>query len=135
MRSMPRRRSRRCWPARSRGASRGRAIYLGLNARKTRFPLKRTCLAIYSHAVNAEAPLEAVLARAFPWCVAWESDLSRPQRPQDALSTEADLPRDLLACGQCRGAARGGAGPRVPVVRRVGERAISASTPARRAFH
>src|SRR5260221_10802478 len=48
---------------------------IGLSVRKTRFPLKRTCLAIYSHAVNAEAPLEAVLARAFPWCGAWESEL------------------------------------------------------------
>jgi DNA helicase II / ATP-dependent DNA helicase PcrA len=48
---------------------------LGLSMRKTRFPLKRTCLAIYSHAVNAEAPLDAVLARAFPWCGEWEAEL------------------------------------------------------------
>ena len=48
---------------------------LGLSMRKTRFPLKRTCLAIYSHAVNAEAPLDAVLARGFPWCGEWEAEL------------------------------------------------------------
>ena len=48
---------------------------LGLSMRKTRFPLKRTCLAIYSHAVNAEAPLDAVLARVFPWCGEWEAEL------------------------------------------------------------
>ena len=35
---------------------------------KRRFPRKATCLDIYSRCVNARAPLEGVLARAFPWC-------------------------------------------------------------------
>ena len=33
-----------------------------------RFPRKGTCLAIYSHCVNAQRPLEEVLAAHFPWC-------------------------------------------------------------------
>jgi len=48
---------------------------LGLSRSERRFPTKRTCLAIYSRAVNAETPLEAVLARAFPWCADWEQEL------------------------------------------------------------
>jgi DNA helicase-2/ATP-dependent DNA helicase PcrA len=35
----------------------------------------RTCLAIYSRAVNAEEELEAVLAKSYPWCCAWEDEL------------------------------------------------------------
>src|SRR3954449_8040226 len=48
---------------------------LGLSAKAKRFPLKATCLAIYSHAVNAQLPIEVVLARQFPWCKDWESEL------------------------------------------------------------
>jgi DNA helicase II / ATP-dependent DNA helicase PcrA len=48
---------------------------LGLSAKESRFPTKATCLAIYSRAVNAEQELEAVLARSFPWCCAWEDEL------------------------------------------------------------
>ncbi len=33
-----------------------------------RFPLKGTCLAIYSRCVNSQMRLERVLERAFPWC-------------------------------------------------------------------
>ncbi|HQR20941.1 MAG TPA: ATP-dependent helicase, partial [Burkholderiaceae bacterium] len=40
-----------------------------------RFPLKSTCLAIYSAAVNTERPLGRVLADDFPWCCAWEREL------------------------------------------------------------
>jgi len=47
----------------------------GLSRTEARFPTKATCLAIYSRAVNAEQPLEAVLAGAFPWCAAWEAEL------------------------------------------------------------
>src|SRR5437660_7454237 len=39
---------------------------LGLSATQARFPGKATCLAIYSRAVNSDAPLAAVLATAFP---------------------------------------------------------------------
>ena len=47
----------------------------GLSATAERFPAKGTCLAIYSRAVNAEMPLEDVLARAYPWCAGWEDEL------------------------------------------------------------
>ncbi|MBI4290999.1 MAG: ATP-dependent helicase [Betaproteobacteria bacterium] len=44
---------------------------------KGRFPKKATCLSIYSFAVNAQAPLEDVLARTFPWCIEWQDSLRR----------------------------------------------------------
>ncbi|MEI2414793.1 ATP-dependent helicase [Orrella sp. JC864] len=47
----------------------------GLSSTETRFPLKGTCLSIYSRAVNSQAPLGQVLAQAFPWCAAWEDAL------------------------------------------------------------
>ena len=46
-----------------------------LSAREERFPTKDTCLAIYSRSVNAEAELETVLARNFPWAAAHEDAL------------------------------------------------------------
>ncbi len=48
---------------------------LGLSKTEQRFPKKGTCLAIYSRCVNAEQPIEAVLAAAFPWCAAWAAEL------------------------------------------------------------
>jgi DNA helicase-2/ATP-dependent DNA helicase PcrA len=48
---------------------------LGLAASKQRFPLKATCLAIYSRAVNAQARLDAVLQQYFPWCLNWHDEL------------------------------------------------------------
>jgi len=48
---------------------------LGFSKTKKRFPMKGTCLAIYSRTVNAELPLEDVLGSFFPWCVAWEAEL------------------------------------------------------------
>jgi DNA helicase-2/ATP-dependent DNA helicase PcrA len=50
---------------------------LGLSRTKQRFPAKGTCLAIYSRAVNAQAPLEEVLGSFFPWCAMWEAELRR----------------------------------------------------------
>ena len=50
---------------------------LGLSDKAQRFPLKATCLAIYSRAVNAALPLERVLAKQFPWCAEWKDDLQR----------------------------------------------------------
>ena len=41
---------------------------LGLAASAQRFPLKATCMAIYSRCVNRQAPLAQVLAEDFPWC-------------------------------------------------------------------
>jgi DNA helicase-2/ATP-dependent DNA helicase PcrA len=50
---------------------------LGLAATKNRFPLKGTCLSIYSRAVNAQAPLAEVLASRYPWCADWCDELKR----------------------------------------------------------
>ena len=50
---------------------------LGLAATRSRFPLKGTCLAIYSRAVNSQTTLADVLAQSYPWCAAWEDDLRR----------------------------------------------------------
>ncbi len=48
---------------------------LGLSKTEKRFPTKGTCLAIYSRAVNAQAPLEDVLPKHFPWCAEWQTRL------------------------------------------------------------
>ena len=48
---------------------------LGLSKTEARFPLKATCLAIYSRAVNAELALDVVLRECFPWCAEWEREL------------------------------------------------------------
>jgi DNA helicase-2/ATP-dependent DNA helicase PcrA len=50
---------------------------IGLPATRKRFPLKGTCLAIYSRVVNACEPLGQVLTAAFPWCAEWEPDFKR----------------------------------------------------------
>ncbi len=57
------------------------------------FPTKGTCLAIYSRAVNSEAPLDEVLRSNFPWCADWEESscascsrpMSRPSRRTNVL--------------------------------------------------
>ncbi|MGE5157212.1 MAG: ATP-dependent helicase [Gemmatimonas sp.] len=48
---------------------------LGLSRTERRFPAKGTCLAIYSRCVNADASLEQVLGRAYPWCAGWAGEL------------------------------------------------------------
>lgn len=50
---------------------------LGFSAKAKRFPMKGTCLAIYSAVVNTQAELGAVLRATFPWCAEWEDDLKR----------------------------------------------------------
>jgi len=50
---------------------------IGLSATENRFPLKGTCLAIYSRTINTEEPLDRVLANAFPWCANWEDELRK----------------------------------------------------------
>ncbi len=40
-----------------------------------RFPRKATCLAIYSHCVNSQRPIEETLEDAFPWCAEWADEL------------------------------------------------------------
>ncbi|HEX7055124.1 MAG TPA: ATP-dependent helicase [Burkholderiales bacterium] len=42
-----------------------------------RFPMKDTCLAIYSHRVNRQGTLRETLDTAFPWCGEWEEELAR----------------------------------------------------------
>ncbi|TGQ46628.1 MULTISPECIES: ATP-dependent helicase [unclassified Mesorhizobium] len=48
---------------------------LGFSKTESRFPTKGTCLAIYSRAVNAQAPLGQVLGSVFPWCAGWAEQL------------------------------------------------------------
>jgi DNA helicase-2/ATP-dependent DNA helicase PcrA len=48
---------------------------LGLAAAKNRFPLKGTCLSIYSRVVNSQASLVDVLQQHYPWCSAWQEEL------------------------------------------------------------
>jgi DNA helicase-2/ATP-dependent DNA helicase PcrA len=48
---------------------------LGFSSKDRRFPLKATCLAIYSTVVNTCGALADVLQSSFPWCAEWEEDL------------------------------------------------------------
>jgi superfamily I DNA/RNA helicase len=50
---------------------------LGFSEMEKRFPMKGTCLSIYSRVVNAEAPLGEVLGNFFPWCAEWEAELRK----------------------------------------------------------
>ena len=49
---------------------------LGLSKTERRFPRKDTCLAIYSHRVNTQQPLRHTLETVYPWCLAWEEELT-----------------------------------------------------------
>jgi DNA helicase-2/ATP-dependent DNA helicase PcrA len=44
---------------------------------KSRFPLKGTCLSIYSRVLNTRLPLAQVLHKFYPWCEMWNSELTR----------------------------------------------------------
>ncbi|WLI91577.1 ATP-dependent helicase [Massilia sp. R2A-15] len=48
---------------------------IGLTQTAKRFPLKGTCLSIYSRVVNSRDPLALVLQSTFPWCSEWEAEL------------------------------------------------------------
>ncbi|MGD9981908.1 MAG: ATP-dependent helicase [Hyphomonadaceae bacterium] len=50
---------------------------LGVATGAKRFPMKGTCLAIYSRVVNADESIGDALAAAFPWCREWEAELKR----------------------------------------------------------
>ncbi len=65
---------------------------LALSGTEKRFPLKGTCLAIYSRSINTEQPLEAVLADSFLWCAGWEAEL----RQLFAAYVEAKQRHDVL---------------------------------------
>ncbi|MEZ6068545.1 MAG: ATP-dependent helicase [Planctomycetaceae bacterium] len=43
--------------------------------RSSRFPLKGTCVSIYSRVVNTQLPLRGILEQAFPWCLEHEEKL------------------------------------------------------------
>ena len=47
----------------------------GFSATTNRFPLKGTCLAIYSRVINTRDPLDQVLQQVYPWCSQWEGEL------------------------------------------------------------
>lgn len=50
---------------------------MGASCKAKRFPLKNTCLSIYSAVVNTLLPLEEVLQRRFPWCTEWQDELKQ----------------------------------------------------------
>jgi DNA helicase-2/ATP-dependent DNA helicase PcrA len=50
---------------------------LGFSKTESRFPTKRTCLAIYSRCINAETAIEQVLGASFPWCAGWSAELKQ----------------------------------------------------------
>ncbi len=50
---------------------------IGLSEAKKRFPLKGTCLGIYSRVLNTREPLALVLQSVYPWCTHWEDELKK----------------------------------------------------------
>ena len=50
---------------------------IGLSETKNRFPLKGTCLGIYSRVLNTRDALSRVLQDTYPWCSQWESELKK----------------------------------------------------------
>jgi DNA helicase II / ATP-dependent DNA helicase PcrA len=50
---------------------------IGLSETKNRFPLKGTCLGIYSRVLNTRDPLGRVLQDTYPWCSQWEAELKK----------------------------------------------------------
>jgi DNA helicase-2/ATP-dependent DNA helicase PcrA len=50
---------------------------IGLSETKNRFPLKGTCLGIYSRVLNTREPLMRVLQDLYPWCTQWEDELKK----------------------------------------------------------
>src|SRR4029077_19299960 len=50
---------------------------LGLSNKDRRFPMKGTCLSIYSRTVDAHTKLLEILNRHFSWCAEWEAELRR----------------------------------------------------------
>ncbi len=50
---------------------------IGLAETQNRFPLKGTCLGIYSRVINTCDPLGDVLQASYPWCSQWEAELKK----------------------------------------------------------
>jgi DNA helicase-2/ATP-dependent DNA helicase PcrA len=63
-----------------------------LSKTKARFPMKGTCLSIYSRVVNSDGELRAVLRDHFPWCATWEAEL----KALFAAYTQAKQTQQLL---------------------------------------
>ncbi len=49
----------------------------GFSSTKNRFPLKGTCLGIYSRVLNTREPIGKVLQDIYPWCTQWERELKQ----------------------------------------------------------
>lgn len=65
---------------------------LAFSSKERRFPLKSTCLAIYSRTVNSQAELQSVLDTAYPCCADWHDEL----RTLFAAYVEAKQKQDVL---------------------------------------
>lgn len=50
---------------------------IGFSETKKRFPLKGTCMGIYSRVLNTREPLALVLQTVYPWCSQWEDELKK----------------------------------------------------------
>lgn len=50
---------------------------LKLSSERRRFPLKQTCLSIYSRCINSRSALKVVLEDVFPWCIDFEEELKQ----------------------------------------------------------
>ena len=121
---------------------------LELGRGKRRFPRKATCLDIYSRCVNARSPLDAVLARGFPWCTEQmrraEAALPHLRGPQGrAAGAGLRRPSPLLPRARWDGCGRPGrpravrprAGGRVPGHQRAAGRAPRPAPPGRERPH
>jgi DNA helicase-2/ATP-dependent DNA helicase PcrA len=70
---------------------------LELAATGKRFPLKGTCLTIYSRVVNSCMTVDQVVRDLFPWCQGWEAELKRLFRAYvDAKQAQQVLDYDDL---------------------------------------
>jgi len=50
---------------------------LGFATTRRRFPLKSTCLSIYSRLINSQCALHPLLLEHFPWCCNWTDELEQ----------------------------------------------------------
>lgn len=73
---------------------------LGFAASTKRFPMKGTCLSVYSRAVNAQMAVGDVVAKLHPWCMGWEDELAQLFRAYDAAKQRQQVLDydDLLLC-------------------------------------
>src|SRR3954464_11323860 len=67
---------------------------IGLSETHKRFPLKGTCVGIYSRVLNTRDPLLDVLQQTYPWCSQWEAELKK----LFGAYVEAKQSQNVLAC-------------------------------------